>query len=181
MTYTVEQGLRFDWGSQLAGNVRALESPNQSERRASGWYHATQTRIRLNFTSAYSGTLHLYAVDHWLFLPGRRENVTVDDGSGPRTAMLSTDFSNGAWMHFPITVAAGGSVTIKVDKVVGDNGVLAGLFLGGAGTPPPSPLQPHGRPDPAFRATGSAFTASTATSSAAGTPGPATSSACPPG
>ena len=70
MTYTVEQGLRFDWrGHSSPADVRALESPNQSERRASGWYHATQTRIRLNFTSAYSGTLHLYAVDHWLSCP----------------------------------------------------------------------------------------------------------------
>ena len=55
--------------------------------------------------------------------------------------MLSTDFTNGAWLHFPISVAAGGTVTIKVDKVVGANGLLNGLFLGGAGTPP-TPLPP---------------------------------------
>ena len=62
MTYTVEQGARYTW-SQLAGDVRALESPAQSQRQASGWFHATQTRVRLNFSGPYSGILHLYAVD----------------------------------------------------------------------------------------------------------------------
>ena len=98
VSYTVEQGARYNW-TQLAGNIRALESPDQSQRQASGWFHATQTRVRVNFTGAYSGTLHLYTVDpHWL-APGRRENVTVDDGAGPRTAFLATDFSNGAGRH----------------------------------------------------------------------------------
>ena len=73
--------------TQLAGDVRALESPNQSERRASGWYHATQTRVRLNFSGAVQR--HPPPVrgrQHWL-TPTRRENVTVDDGSGARTAI----------------------------------------------------------------------------------------------
>ena len=84
VTYAVEQGAPLQLtGSQFAGNIRALESPNQTDGKASGGNHATQTRVRLNFTNAYSGTLHLYALDHWL-QPGRRENVTIDDGAGPR-------------------------------------------------------------------------------------------------
>ena len=97
--------------------------------------------------------------------------------------MLSTDFTNGAWLHFPISVAAGGTVTIKVDKVVGANtGLLNGLFLGGAGTPP-TPLPPPSirSTNQASRATGSGCTGRTATSSAAGTARPLTSSACRPG
>ena len=42
-------------------------------------------------------------------------------------------------MHFPVSVPAGGSVLVTVDKVAGTNAVIAGLFLGGAGTPPVPP------------------------------------------
>jgi hypothetical protein len=133
VTATIEQGLRYTWTAN-AGDVRALENPGQTERRATAWYHATEVRVRLNFTSAYSGNLHLYAAD-WAST-ARRQTVIVDDGSGPKTINLSTAFDGGAWMHFPITVAAGGSVVIKVDRTAGTNAVLGGLFLGGAGTPP---------------------------------------------
>ena len=97
--------------------MRALQSPDKSERRAGAWYHATEVRVRLTFTAAYSGTLHLYAVD-W-GRTSRREDITVDDGSGPRTASLTTAFNAGAWLHFPVTVSAGGSVVVKVVNKAG--------------------------------------------------------------
>ena len=115
--------------------------PRPDERRATTWYDATQVRARLNFTAAYSGTLHLYAVD-W-GTTTRREDVTVDDGSGHGRVNLSTDFDDGAWMHFPISVAAGGSVVIKVEPDGRhQQPSSSGLFLGGAGTPPPPPPPP---------------------------------------
>ena len=127
-------------GRHLPREVRALESQTESERRPSTFYHATQLRLRLTFATAYSGTLHLYALD-WDSL-GRRQNVTVNDGSSSRTINIRSSFSSGAWMHFPISVSAGGQVTITVDRVSGTNtnAVLSGLFLGGPGTPPtPTP------------------------------------------
>ncbi|MBV9804257.1 MAG: hypothetical protein JO130_13740 [Solirubrobacterales bacterium] len=45
-------------------------------------------------------------------------------------------------MSFPVTVAAGQSVLIKVDRVAGPNAVLSGIFLGegsATSTPPPVP------------------------------------------
>jgi hypothetical protein len=133
VTYTVEQGTRTSppsWPAPTT-DVRGLQNPTASERRAGAWYHATEVRLRLSFTAAYSGTLNLYAVD-W-GTTTRREDVTVDDGSGPRTANLSTSFNAGAWVHYPITVAAGGSVVIKVVNRAGTGttSVLSGLFLGG--------------------------------------------------
>jgi hypothetical protein len=53
----------------------------------------------------------------------------VNDGSGPRTATI-TSFNQGAWVNAPISVASGGSVTITVDLLGGDNAVLSGVFLG---------------------------------------------------
>jgi hypothetical protein len=108
--------------------VQALQSPDATTRRAACVYDGNQIRIHLTFTTAYSGTLHLYAVD-WDVL-GRRETVTVDDGSGARSANLSTDFSQGAWINAPINVAAGGTVTVTVTKTAGLNAVLSGIFLG---------------------------------------------------
>ena len=70
--------------------------------------------MRLNFTAAYSGTLHLYAVDWDATVAPRTSPSTT--GRGPRTVSLTSAFNPGAWVHFPITVAAGGSVLITVDN-----------------------------------------------------------------
>ena len=78
--------------------------------------------------------MHLYAVD-W-DTTARRESITVNDGSGPRTVSLSSEFHNGAWVLVPINVAADGSVTITVVRQAGANAVLSGVFLGESGGPP---------------------------------------------
>jgi hypothetical protein len=49
-------------------------------------------------------------------------------------AETGVSFHQGAWVHAPIDVAAGGSVTVRVIRTDGWNAVLSGLFLGG-GTP----------------------------------------------
>jgi hypothetical protein len=107
--------------------VRALQSPDGSTRRATCIYDPNQVRLHLTFSSAYSGILHLYAVD-W-DSTGRRQSVTVDDGSGPRTAYFNSAFDQGAWVNAAISVAAGGSVAVTVNHTAGYNAVLSGLFL----------------------------------------------------
>jgi hypothetical protein len=91
----------------------------------------------LTFASAYSGTLHLYAVD-WASTT-RREDVTVEVGGLPRTAQLTTSFDAGAWLHYPVAAQAGGSIVIRISSTAkGKNtAVLSGLFLGGPGAPLP--------------------------------------------
>ena len=133
---SADQGSRFQWSSGTT-DVRALQSPDASTRRAVCLFDGDQVRLRLVFSAAYSGTLHVYAVDFDAL--GRRENVTVNDGSGPRTATISTDFSQGAWINAPISVAAGGTVTITVTRTGGMNAVVSGLFLGGAPATPAAP------------------------------------------
>ena len=138
VTYSLEQGSRAGTGwPQPTTDVRALENATETQRRAGAWLHANQVRLRLTFSSSYSGTLHLYAVD-WSTIT-RREDIIVDDGSGPRTAQLINSFNAGAWMHYPVTVSAGGSITIRVENTAkGKNqAVLSGMFLGGPGAPLP--------------------------------------------
>ena len=135
-TLAVDQGSRFQW-SGATTDVRALQSPDASNRRAACLCDGNQVRLRMVFSSAYSGTLHVYAVDFDSL--GRRENITIDDGSGPRTATISTDFSQGAWVNAPINVAAGGTLLITVTRTAGQNSVVSGVFLGAAPATPPAP------------------------------------------
>ncbi|HSS61358.1 MAG TPA: fibronectin type III domain-containing protein [Candidatus Limnocylindrales bacterium] len=132
----IDQGALYEWNGGTTA-VQALQSPDASTRHAATVYDGSQVRLHLTFSTAYSGTLHLYAVD-W-DARGRLENITVDDGSGPRTATIATDFSQGVWINAPINVGAGGTVTITVTQTAGLNAVLSGLFLGGAPLAPPPP------------------------------------------
>jgi hypothetical protein len=124
---TLDQGNRYQWSASTTA-VQAPQSPDASTRRAACWFDNAQLRLHLTFPSSYTGTIHLYALD-W-DTHDRRESVTVNDGSGPRTANITTDFSQGAWVSTAITVPAGGTVTVTVTLTGGANAVLSGLFLG---------------------------------------------------
>jgi subtilisin len=138
VSFTLEQGARYTWASPTT-DVRALENPGQTERRSQTWYDLSELRLRLNFSTAYSGTLHLYALDWDAYQGNRYEDITFNDGTGPRTVRLSSSFIPGGWVHIPISVPPGGSVAITALKTAGNTAVVAGLFLGGGGTPPPPP------------------------------------------
>jgi hypothetical protein len=133
VTASLVKGNRFEWAANTS-DVRALQGPEGATRDAAAYYDPNQVQVKLSFTSAYSGSLHLYAVD-W-DSTARRESIVVNDGSGPRTIDLSSEFKNGAWVSFPISVAAAGSVTITVNHEAGSNAVLSGVFLGETGAPP---------------------------------------------
>jgi hypothetical protein len=134
----LDQGYRYFWSNGTT-SVQALQSPDTTVRRAACWCDANQVRLHLTFSAAYSGTIHVYAVD-W-DPASRRETITVNDGSNPQTANVTTDFSLGAWVNAPINVAAGGTVVITVTRTGGLNAVVSGIFLGGA---PPAPAVPTG-------------------------------------
>jgi hypothetical protein len=132
------QGNRFVWGSS-GSDPRQLESLDKANRVAGTYWDWNEIRVQLKFSSAYKGNLELYALDYDAL--GRRETITV----GNQTVSLSSDFSQGAWAVFPIDVAAGSSLTVKVDNTGWPNAVLSGIFLGGGGAPPPMiQTQPQG-------------------------------------
>jgi hypothetical protein len=127
---TLQQGSRWVWSSS-SGDPRALKSPDGSTRKFTTYYDPAQIKVQLSFPNAYSGNLHLYALDADRL--GRRESITVDDGSGARTVRITTDFSQGAWLSFPISVSANGTVSITVNNDTGANAVLEGIMLGDGG------------------------------------------------
>ena len=131
-TVNLVQGSRDVWASSTK-DVRGLESPDGLTRKAATYYASNQLRLSLTFSSAYTGDLRLYALD-W-DSSSRRELISV----GGQTAVLSGSFNQGAWVTFPISVAAGETIPIVVDRTAGVNAVLSGIFLGDA---PPSPSPP---------------------------------------
>ncbi len=133
VTASLQQGGRYQWTASTS-DVRALQGPEGLTRATAAYYSTSQFKVQLSFTGAYSGNLHLYAVD-W-DTHARRESITVNDGSGPREVLLNSDFSQGAWISLPVSVSAGGTVTITVARTAGVNAVLSGIFLGDAGAPP---------------------------------------------
>jgi hypothetical protein len=125
----LQRGSRWQWSANTT-DARALEGPEGTTRNASAYYDPNQIELTLSFKEAYAGTLHLYAVD-W-DSTARRETISVNG----QTADLSSSFNQGAWVSFPISVSAEGTVTITVDRTAGANAVLSGIFLGEAGAPP---------------------------------------------
>jgi hypothetical protein len=133
VTASVVQGSRYVWAANTT-DVRGLQGPEGTTRTAATYYDPSKVQVKLGFTTAYSGNLHLYALD-WDSTV-RRESITVEDGSGPRSVLLNSEFNKGAWVSLPINVAVNGSVTITVNREAGANAVLSGIFLGEAGSPP---------------------------------------------
>ena len=121
-TVSLVQGSRYVWAASTT-DARALTDASGTNRVAATYYDPSQLQLQLSFSAAYTGNLELYAVD-W-DSTARRESITV----GGQTASLSSDFSQGAWVTFPISVAAGGTVTITVNPTAGANAVLSGIFL----------------------------------------------------
>ena len=125
------QGSRYQWAANTT-DPRALTDPGGLMRNAGAYYDPNQIRLQLSFPAAYSGNLELYAAD-WDH-GGRREIMTVNGQS----AVLG-EFSEGKWARFSIYVAAGGTVTITVDRTAGSNAVLSGVFMN---TLPGAPANP---------------------------------------
>jgi hypothetical protein len=132
-TLTLTQGSRYQWATNTT-DPRALTDPGEQTRSAATYYDPKEINLQLHFSSAYTGTLHLYAVD-W-DSTSRRELIHVEGHNAIQTAALAGDFSQGAWVSFPVSVAAGGKVTIRATRVAGANAVLSGIFLGEGGSPP---------------------------------------------
>jgi hypothetical protein len=121
VSVSVIKGSSYVWATGTS-DVRALQNAAGTSRNAATYYDPDQIDLQLNFSSAYSGNIELYAVD-WDSL-GRTETITV----GSQSQGIS-DFSNGAWLTFPINQAAGSTLTISVLNTGPVNAVLSGLFL----------------------------------------------------
>ena len=128
-TPVLDQGFRYQWSAATTA-VQALESPDAFTRRAACFYDVSQLRLHLVFPAAYSGTLHLYALD-WDTI-ARRETIISKRLRQDRGHLHA--FNQGAWVQRH--QKNNGSLTISVTRTAGVNAVLSGIF-------PPSGRRPH--------------------------------------
>ena len=133
----LQQGSRYRVGSKHDRRARAAEPRTRMTRNAATYYDPNEIKMQLSFTAAYTGNLHLYAVD-W------DSRGPTGDHHRQRAERCRSRATSARAPGSPSRsrVAAGGTV---IDHgrpaLAGPNAVLSGIFLGEAGAPP----APEGR------------------------------------
>jgi hypothetical protein len=125
----------FTWVWETAtSDVRALQRSVGSGRVAAAWNASTPFNIGVNVTDGLFHQLAIYCVD-W----DSTERVQrVDVLNAVTGAVLDTrtigGFNGGQWLVWNVT----GGITLRVTTVAGVNGVIQGIFFGGAGNAAPA-------------------------------------------
>jgi hypothetical protein len=105
-------------------DVRALEKPDESARRATCyWYNYGLTQSVTLTVPSGDYQLGLYLLDWDSYV--RAETVTVTDGTGTVSTSVS-GFHGGVYQLYKVS---GGTVTISLKATGGANSVISGIFL----------------------------------------------------
>ncbi|HUS06415.1 MAG TPA: S8 family peptidase [Bryobacteraceae bacterium] len=124
----------WSWAASTS-DPRALQKAAASDRVAATWFSTTSFDIDVNFTDGLSHKVALYALDWDVY--NRVERIDVI-GYGSNTVLNSqslSSFSAGKYAVWNIT----GHVIFRVSNVGTINGLVNGIFFGGAaGQPPPA-------------------------------------------
>ncbi len=117
-------------------DIRALLQVNKSSRIAATWYSSGVFGFNLNLTGG-SHPVAIYALDY--DRSSRAERIDILDGGS--NAVLDTrtinNFQPGQYLVWNLS----GNVVLRVTPLSGPNGVVSGIFFGGAPqqqTPPPA-------------------------------------------
>src|SRR5205807_1909558 len=86
---TVDRGSRATWSANTS-DVRALQAPGSDSRKAAALYDGSFVQLHLEFTSGWTGYLHLYGVD-W-DSTARRQTIIVNDGKRQLSVPLDSSF-----------------------------------------------------------------------------------------
>jgi hypothetical protein len=121
------------WASSTS-DLRAPQKVSASDRIAACWYASGSFSIDLNFTDGKTHQVALYLLD-W-DARGRSQRVDILDANS--TALDTrgiSGFSGGVYLVWTL----GGHVTVRITNTGPNNGLMSGLFFGGAGTVTPPP------------------------------------------
>lgn len=126
-------GSRYTWATTTI-DTRALQSPDETFRRASTWYDPGGLDIKLTFDEPYVGKLSIYSLDY--DNGARSQNITIRTPGATYWSQLS-DMTAGAWVSVDINMPASSELSISAIRTGSNNAVVAGIFLGGPGLPYP--------------------------------------------
>ena len=105
--------------------TRALQNNTGTDRVVAAWYAANSFNLDFNFTDTNTHRVSLYFMD-W-DNAGRSERVEVIDPSN-NAILATTDVSNFAQGKY-LTWDLRGKVRLRVNRIVGDNALIEGLFF----------------------------------------------------
>jgi len=143
-TFAMQGQSNWTW-AQSTSDKRGLETDGQGDRTAATWYSGTTFSFDVNLTDGQQHEVSLYLLD-W-DSQGRGEKVTITDANNPgapldtrvmpdagtdpnTTNTTAANFTGGTYLVWNLS----GHVTITITRTAGPNGVVAGIFFGGAST-----------------------------------------------
>ena len=128
-TFSVSNQVNYTWASTTT-DPRALQIPGTSTGFAEVWYSNSTLAFDVNFTDGNPHQFALYALD-W-DQQGRSETVQILDVNSGLLLDSETisNFGSGVYLVWNLS----GHVQINVLPNNSGNGVVSGVFFGGAGT-----------------------------------------------
>ena len=119
---------QYTWAASTADPRALQKSANANDRIAATWFSTSAFTIDLNFAGGASHQIALYTIDYDSLNRSERFDV-VDAGTGAVLDSRSVSgFSGGQYLVWNVS----GHVQIRATNVTGINGVVSGIFLGGA-------------------------------------------------
>jgi hypothetical protein len=130
VSYTKTSTVPFVW-SGSTNESRALQDPAGGSRRATAWFSGGAFSQTFTFATGAQRLMRIYVLD-WDGANARAQTVSVTVDGVTRSVQVSA-FSAGRWIDVPISVGAGGTVTVTTTRTAGANVVISGVFF----DPPP--------------------------------------------
>ena len=118
---------RGQWSANAGADTRGLQDPANGVRRVPVEYGNGTFTSTFTFANPASLTMRIYVVD-W-DTTARSQTVAITVGGVTRHVGVAAPFSTGRWIDVPVTVAAGGTVSVAVTHTGGANAVVSGYLF----------------------------------------------------
>ena len=126
VTYTTT-GQRGPWIAGTTTDLRGLQDPAGGARRVPVLYQTGTLTTTFTFANPASMTMRIYVVD-W-DATTRSQTMTITAGTSSRVVSVPASFNAGQWIDVPVTVAAGGTVTVSALQTGASNAVISGFMF----------------------------------------------------
>lgn len=118
---------RHVWSANAGSDVRAVESPDQSIRKATTVYAGGTYTLTLDVNQPANFQLGVYSLD-WDGNGARSQNIGVTVGGAPAGSNSLSSFQNGIWTLYNVSAAsATDDVVVTITRTGGANAVVSAI------------------------------------------------------